>query len=448
MDPEERAMIGARGPATILSVLALIMTACGGGTVPSPSAAPSALTSPGAPAQERADIVYWSHENEPRNELDRKLIAEFTTQNPDIKVTYETFPFEDYETKVVTALAGGTGPQVFNLFTSRMAGLVTSKAVVPVDFKAMGLADDAAFRDLYVPNALDGFTFDGVIYAIPTEASNMVLYVNKAKLAEAGLDQNADIPRTWEQVREVSQKMVRRDGSRLTQRGFEFTYGGDIDIPVLAFETMAYQRGGGVLDPASGAVIIDQPPAVEALRYWYDWVYTDKLGDPALGETTEAFCDGTVAMTTVAQWFTAWLKENCPELTDVTVVPFPRFADGERDSGAFLFAYGHLVNAAASPAQQAAAWSLASFLASRPGDYLVEASMLQPRKEIQSSDALAQVEFGDVFFAELQASPYDQLSFETWEAVQRAIERSTQNQIDPAESLGEAKPEIEGILAN
>lgn len=453
-------MIRIRRPATFSATIFVLLAAgCGGAGTPaasetgssgSPSAAAAGSGGPSTstPPNEPAEIVYWSHENPPRNELDRELIDEFMAQNPEIKVTYETFPFEDYETKVVTALAGGTGPQLFNLFTSRMAGLVESKAVVPVDFAAMGLADETAFRDLYLPSALDGFTFGGKVSAVPTEASNMVLYVNRAKLAEAGLDPTADLPSTWEEVREVSKRIARREGGRLVQRGFDFTYGGDIDIPVLAFESMANQRGGGVVDPASGAVIIDQAPAVEALRYWYDWVYTDKLGDPALGETTEAFCDGSVAMTTVAMWFSAWLKENCPDLTDVVVAPFPRFADGVRDAGAFLFAYGHMVNAAASPAQQAAAWKLAGFLASRPGDYLTRASMLQPRKELETSGALASIESGDVFFSEMEASPYDQLSFETWEAVLRAIERSTKSETDPAASLLEAKTDIDAIVAN
>lgn len=413
-----------------------------------PGASGPAASGPGGSAGgEPASIVYWSHENEPRNRLDQELIDEFMAQNPGITVTYETYPFEDYETKVFTALAGGTGPQLFNLFTSRMGELVESKAVAPADFSAMGLAGEPDFRAQYVDGTLDSYTFDGLIYAIPTEQSNMALYVNRAALADAGLDPEADTPTTWEEVRSVSQRMVRREGDQLAQRGFEFTYGGDIDIPVLTFETMAWQLGGGVVDPDSGAVIVDQPAAVQALQYWSDWVNVDRLGDPALGETTEAFCEGSVAMTTVAMWFTAWLEENCPELNDVVAVPFPRFADGERDAGSFVFAYGHLVNAAASPAQQAAAWKLAAFLASRPGDYLTEAGILQPRSELETSGALDEVPFGDVFFGELQDAPVDRLSFEVWEAVLRAIERSTQGGVAPADSLAEARTEIESILA-
>jgi multiple sugar transport system substrate-binding protein len=392
-------------------------------------------------------IVYWSHENEPRNELDRELIAEFTAGNPDVTVTYEVFPFEDYETKVVTALAGGTGPQLFNLFTSKMGELVESGAVSAIDAAAMGLADETAFRDLYIDGALDGFTFDAKVYAVPTELSNMALFVNRAVLAEAGLDPDADAPATWEEVRDVSLRLIQRDGDQLVQRGFEFTYGGDIDIPVLTFESMAFQLGGGVVDADTNEVIIDQAPAVEALQYWSDWVNTDRLGDPALGETTEAFCEGTVAMTTVALWFASWLEENCPDLSDVTALPFPRFAAGARDVGSFVFAYGHLVNAAASPAEQEAAWKLAAALASRPGDYLRRAGLLQPRRDLEASGALTEVRFGEVFFGDLQDSPVDQLSFEAWEAVLRAIERSTQGGVPPADSLQEAKTELDTIVA-
>jgi len=441
-----------RSSGALALAVAVLAAACSPAPgAPSSPASPGATGAPAATAGtggEPVEIVYWSHENEPRNELDRELIEEFMAANPGIVVSYETFPFEDYETKVFTALAGGTGPQLFNLFTSRMAELVESGAVAPLDPAAMGLADEAAFRDLYVPGSLDGFSFDGRVYAVPTELSNMALYVNQALLRDAGVDPETELPGTWEEIRDVSKRLVRREGDRLVQRGFEFTYGGDIDIPVLAFESMAWQRGAGVLDPETGEVIIDQPPAVEALRYWYDWVYTDRLGDPALGETTEAFCEGSVAMTTVAQWFTAWLEENCPDVAaEVTVAPFPRFADGTRDSGAFIFAYGQLVNAAASAEQQQAAWRLAGFLASRPADFLVRAGLLQPRVELETSGALEQVPFGTLFFEEATASPVDQLSFETWEAVLRAIERSTQSEVDPAESLAAARAEIEQIVA-
>lgn len=442
------------------AVLAIVAAACGGAAAPSSPAASAVLPSGGAaspsgvPASasaaplEPADIVYWTHENQPRNTLDKELIAEFMAANPGVNVTYETFPYEDYETKVLTALAGATGPQLFNLFTSRMGDLATSKAIVPLDYAALGVGSQQAFRDLYVDGTLAGYEFGGSLYGVPTEVSNMALFVNTAALQDAGLDPQADLPKTWEDVVAVSQKIVKRQGNRLVQRGFEFSYGGDIDIPVLGYESMAYQLGGGVVAADGKTVTIDQPPAVRALQFWYDWVNTNKLGDPSLGETTQAFCDGTVAMTTVAQWFGSWLDENCPDLKGkVTVVPFPRFAQSVNNTGALLFAYGHVVNAAATPAQQRAAWKLASFLASRPADFLQRAGLVQPRKELLTSPAIDSAPFARLFVTEMQGAPFDQLSFETWQAVQRAIERSTTSKVAPAESLAEAKRDIAAILA-
>ena len=409
--------------------------------------APAASASTGQASSGPASIVYWSHEYDPRIELDKELIAEFSAANPEITVKYETFPYEDYETKVFTAIAGGTGPDLFNLFTSRMGEAVSSGSVVPIDFAAMGLDGEQAFRDQYADGSLDLYTFDGKLYAVPTEVSNMALYVNQDRLREAGLDPASDTPSTWEEVRDVSTKLVERQGEQLAKRGFEFTYGVDIDNSVLTFESMAKQLGGGIVD-ADGKVIIDQPPAVQALQYWYDWVYKDKLGDPALPAAGDSFCDGSVAMTTVASWFRLSLEGDCPDVAkQVSIVPFPRFANGTNDSGAFFYGYGELVNAASPPAEQQAAWKLAAFLASRPAEYLARTALLQPRKELSEPGALDDVPFGDVFYNEMQTSTYDRLSFETWEAVQRAIERSTQSKIPPAESLKEAKGEVEQILA-
>lgn len=434
----------------ILGSVAMLVVACGTSTTPSAGA--SGVPTPGAsgvPASAASvAITYWSHDYEPRIELDKELIDEFSAQNPGIDVTYETFPYEDYETKVFTAIAGGTGPDLFNLFTSRMGEAVSSGAVMPIDFAAMGLDGEQAFRDLYTEGSLDLYAFDGKLYAVPTEVSNMALYVNQDRLREAGLDPTTDIPTTWEGIRDVSSKLVERQGDQLARRGFEFTYGVDIDNSVLTFESMAYQLGGGIVDADSGEVIIDGPPAVEALQYWYDWVYKDKLGDPALPAATDSFCDGSVAMTTVASWFRLSLEGDCPEVAEqIAVVPFPRYADGVRDTGAFFYGYGELVSAASSPAEQQAAWKLAAFLASRPADYLSRTALLQPRKELEAPGMLDDVPFGDVFFQEVQQSSFDRLAFETWEAVQRAIERSTQNQIAPAESLRQAKGEIEQIIA-
>lgn len=45
-----------------------------------------------------------------------ELIAEFQKANPDITVKQVTFPYADYQTRVIAANMSGKGPDVMQLF--------------------------------------------------------------------------------------------------------------------------------------------------------------------------------------------------------------------------------------------------------------------------------------------------------------------------------------------
>lgn len=441
-------------------IVALLLTACGGAATPAaqatqvptsaPTNPPAAVASPTSPlVAEKVSIVYWTHENEPRNKLDEQLIAEFTAQNPNVEVKYEVFPFEDYDTKLLTALAGNTGPDLFNIFTSRMVTLAASKAVAPVDAAALGLASLDEFKALYVPGSLDAYTFGGALYAIPTEINNQALYINIEHFKEAGLDPEKDYPKTWEELVDVAQKLTQTDsGGAITRRGFDFTYGGDIDLPVLAFEGMAYQLGGSFLNDDATQATLNAEANAKALQFWYDWIHTYQLGDPTVEEPIELFGEGALSMVTVGTWFGPWLEENYPETAkQYVVVPFPRFADAVNDTGAFLYAYGHMVNAQSPPAEQAAAWKLSASLNSKPADYFKQAGLIQPRLELEESGALDEVPYAHVFWNDMKGTPADRMTGEMWEAVMRAIQRVTQGDETPQASLDQAQQELTEILS-
>lgn len=438
------------------AVLSLALNACQ--AAPSAPAAPAAPTAPAgsattaalAPASaEKISLVYWTHENAPRNALDQQLITEFMAQNPNVAVKYEVFPSADYDTKLLTALAGQTGPDLFNVFTSRMATLAASKAVAPVDAAAMGFASLNELKSKYVPGSLDAFTFGGNLYALPTEINNQALYINVEHFKAVGLDPAKDYPKTWEELVTVAEKLTQKDASgAITRRGYDFTYGGDIDLPVLAFEGMAYQLGGTFLNADGTQATLNAEPNVRALQFWADWVNTKRLGDPSLEELPDLFGNGTLSMISVGTWMGPWLTENYSDTAKrYAVVPFPRFANAKNDTGAFLYAYGHMVNARADAARQAAAWKLAGFLNDRPVEYFKQAGLIQPRLEVETSGALDAVPYARVFWDDMKGTPADRMSGEMWEAVVRAIQRVTQGNETPQASLDIAQQELTEILA-
>ena len=62
------------------------------------------------------EIEYWQYVFDTRVKAMTQLIGKFQEANPDIKVKQTTFPYADYQTKVIAAQAAGQGPDVVQFF--------------------------------------------------------------------------------------------------------------------------------------------------------------------------------------------------------------------------------------------------------------------------------------------------------------------------------------------
>src|SRR5258706_13611536 len=71
-----------------------------------------------ASAQGKVTVKLWMHDYKPRELVDRELIPKFEAANPDIKVDYTVVPGDqNWDTALATALASGSGPDLFNQAT-------------------------------------------------------------------------------------------------------------------------------------------------------------------------------------------------------------------------------------------------------------------------------------------------------------------------------------------
>ncbi len=67
-------------------------------------------------AAQAVEIEYWQYVFDTRVKAMDELIAEFQKANPDITVKQVTFPYADYQTRVIAANLSGKGPDVMQLF--------------------------------------------------------------------------------------------------------------------------------------------------------------------------------------------------------------------------------------------------------------------------------------------------------------------------------------------
>ena len=310
-------------------------------------------------------------------------------------------------------------------------------------------ADQQAVYDSYAAgkDMLGGATFNDQLYGLPTEWSAYACYTNNALWTAAGLDPNTDFPATWEDMKDVAEKLTVRDSNgAITQRGFDFRWGPSIFM-FLSFNAMVQQLGGSMVDEVNYTADINTPQVKQVMEYWNDWANTWKLGGAQYTDDRTDFLAGNLAMDCdVGNWFAPQADDANIEYT---IHPVPRFKDATHDNGFASYGYMYAVNSQASPEVQAAAWKVAGYMTSFPDQYLAVAGLFQPKKDFVESDAFKENTIMPVFLDELSKDIFNPriAGFnEAADALLRARDRVISGGEDIDTVLADAQTEVSDIL--
>ncbi len=431
-------------------VILSLLAACASPAAPtSPAAAPATQ----APAQ-AIKISFWSHDFAPREKLDRSFMETFKKDNPGVEIDYVLGPGDDvqYLTKLTTAMAGGEGPDCFNLLNFSAGRLLAQGAVSPLDLGVLGFSNIDEIKKTYVEGTLNGLIKDNKLYAMPSEVSNYAMFVNKQMFTDAGLAVDKNMPTTWEDMVPMGKQLTTFEGEKLTRRMFDFTYGqaDDATSPAMSLAGMAYQLGGTILNADETQAMVNTEPWVKSLQFQQDWVVKEKLGDPSLTVGFLAFGDASVGMFLGGSWYGPYLAEQkSPTADKFVVMPMPRWKDAVNKTGSFLYAYGLFVNSKSTPEKQLVCTKLIKELSSHPEDYLKAGGLLQPTIAMTNSDTFKNTPFLNVFLEDMKGTPYwptHPKSFEIADALVRAVQRAVLDRAPVQASLDQAKAEIDALL--
>lgn len=154
----------------------------------------------------KVTITYWRHDNEAEVKALNQLIASFEKEHPNIKVKMEVIPYDDYETKIRTALSGSKAPDIMGIDGPFVASYAHQEAVIPLDsyFAANGDLDD-----ITAP-VRESLTYNGKIWAAPLNDASVAMFYNKKLFADNNIplpSENPDEAWTWEQVLEAAKKI-------------------------------------------------------------------------------------------------------------------------------------------------------------------------------------------------------------------------------------------------
>lgn len=209
-----------------------------------------------------------------------KGLKTFEEANPDIKVNWIHTP-DQYETKLNTALGGGTPPDVF--WSNNIADYVARGVLM--DITANVQADPVLGAPDYFlqPQESERATVNGKWYGIGSCWVAPHIYYNADLLSEAGVtppSYNAAEAWTWDQFIEVGRQLTKdSSGKHPGEDGFDKD---NVEQWGISWPTYALARAAATY--SNGGMT-------------YSAEYTCKQGDPAAVEAVQAIADLTLVHT-------------------------------------------------------------------------------------------------------------------------------------------------------
>ncbi|MGE4524500.1 MAG: extracellular solute-binding protein [Sphaerochaeta sp.] len=397
-------------------------------------------------------IQYWTHEDPARTQLETELIAKFMADNPNITVVRSTQASVKQIELVQTAFAANQGPDMFNLPIENQYAYITNGRVAPVDYQAAGYASKQDLLDKYMDGVLDTVTVDGEVYGLPLELTNWCIYLNKKVFRSAGLDPEKDYPKTWEEMADISEKLVIRDGDILIRRGFDFRY----PYYLTFFVPMVEQLGGDLLSSDGKKAIIGDEAWLKALTYMQQWGPSGRnLGSPTYKNARNLFNqdNNDIAMAHSGLYQQGRIEKDNPAFFksgEWMVIPYPTFKDAVRDVASCYYGHFFMVNADSDPAVQKAAWKLAGFLLSHGEEYLTRGgNIIQPTKALFASDTLKNMPYSQVFIDDMARSHmiyYGENSAQIQTQIRNAVESVMLSGVSPEKALATLRASVQEII--
>lgn len=220
------------------------------------------------------------------------FLAEFEAQNPGVKVEVTQIPSDQFDAKLLTAIAAGTVPDLVRLYSQSQASLMATGAFAPVP---AGVANP----DDFFTNAYNTNVKAGVAYGIPLDVYATMFQYRKDLAEKAGLG----APKTWDELKAFA-KAMQAQGSKW---GIGMDVGYDI-YNAQGLNEFIHQNGGSFISADGAKWTINSAENVKALEFWGS-LFSEGLASPdgpKFLDTVPWFTSGEIASKDIGPWFEQW----------------------------------------------------------------------------------------------------------------------------------------------
>ena len=263
------------------------------------------------------EISFWSLFTGGDGEYFNAMVEEFNRTHDDIVMTTDTVKFDNYYTKLTTALTAQKAPDVVVVHRSNLLKYAPKGVLYPLND---ALASMNAPLDDYVPAALEGCRFGDTLYALPLDVHALIMYYNNDLFKQAGVDAPVSLADFFQAAQAVQNKTgamgVALDNTTATYKAYTLT---------RLFMSMLEQQGTHILTDDLKKANFNNPAGEAAVQALIDMVNKYKITPEGLDydSSVAAFKLGEAAMHINGVWATGSFEQQ----TDLnfTAIPLPAF---------------------------------------------------------------------------------------------------------------------------
>ncbi|MEU4426383.1 ABC transporter substrate-binding protein [Actinoplanes sp. NPDC024001] len=206
-------------------------------------------------------LAFWNGFTGGDGPFMKKLVDQFNSEHPNIKVTMNVYQWADYYQKVPAAVSTGNGPDLGIMHVDQVATQAARGVVLPLEDLAKTLnLTEADFS----PPVWNAGVYNGTRYAIPLDVHPLGMFYNKTVLESAGLDP-AKPPANKDEYANALDKLKAKGIQGHWATPFPFT-------GQMQFSALLWQHGGDLFDAQGTKPLFAEQPGVQALTWLTDLV--------------------------------------------------------------------------------------------------------------------------------------------------------------------------------
>ena len=301
-------------------------------------------------AMQPVNLVYWRVFDD--DDSMREVINSYRALHPNISVTYRKFRYEEYEEKLLNALAEDRGPDIYSIPNTwvteyetkilpmpktttlpyqKVVGTIKKETVIELATKpTMSLRTlqndyiEQVYKDVVLDYKEDPKSASvEKIFALPLYTDNLALFYNRDILNASGIPES---PRTWNEFLEQVKKITKidADGKILQSAAaigtaYNIERASDI-LSLIMMQTgtiLADSRGRATFAAMPRNSSLEIPPGETALGFYTDFAspYKDAYTwNSTMPDSLEAFTTGRTAFFFGYSYHVEQIRNRAPKL--------------------------------------------------------------------------------------------------------------------------------------